>query len=476
MKKSPNNKHWNVMVYMAGEKSLSEECIFSLKEMYRVGTAPAVNVVVQFHSDVKDAVPRRYKIKPQPSAKKIMGGLSLLGDDDGELNNPDNVEEVLTLPGTPSVKPSGRKATPKPLKASDPAVLMDFLHTSIDKQPDSTARQMVIISGHASGAVGDFLGGQSMSLDKLRGVFEAITENLKGKKIDIVMMDSCLMSMAEVAYELRNTVELLIGAEGFELSTGWPYHRILDTLNTEGADDSETLACSLVSKYVRYYSDYDVAGVSVDQSVCNLALHQELADAVAVLAKVLIKGVKDSATLNRILLAHWRAQSYNAEQYVDLWDFCQQLIENGVNDDIRAACEAVQLVIKGNPESKEPTPFVIHSCYSGAAFQNSNGVSIYLPWAADSRKVGEFPPLKQYKGLEFHDNTKWGTFVETYLKTARRKVRNLNPDNEKELLCFIPTDETRVGVRATPPTQKGGSGRAVKMKNPPVEFLREPCL
>ncbi len=483
MKTSPKTNHWNVMVYMAGEKSLSEECIFSIKELYRVGTAPNVNVVVQFHSDVIDAIPRRYKIKKQPPAKIISGGLSLLGDEDGELNNPENVEAVTTLKSTVIAEPSGRKATPKQLRASNPAVLKDFLLTHIEQ--DSTARQLVILSGHASGAVGDFLGGQDMSLDKLREVFDAVTEQPNGttRKIDIVMMDSCLMSMAEVAYELRDYVELLIGAEGFELSTGWPYHRILDTLNTQGADDSPTLARSLVSQYVRYYSDYDVAGVSVDQAVCNLTLHQKLADAVAALAKVLIKGVKDSATLNRILLAHWRAQSYNAEQYVDLWDFCQQLIdpkliEKGVKDDINDACKAVQLVIKGDPESS----FVIHSCYSGAAFQYSNGVSIYLPWAADTCEVKDFPPLKQYKNLAFHKGHKdhtgtgWGTFIQTYLEKARRKVRYLTDENEKDLQYFAPTDETRVGLRASPPYSKGGSGRAVKMKNPPVEFLREPCL
>jgi Clostripain family len=38
--------------------------------------------------------------------------------------------------------------------------------------------------------------------------------------IDILGMDSCLMSMAEVYYQLVGSVDYLVGAEGFEPSGG----------------------------------------------------------------------------------------------------------------------------------------------------------------------------------------------------------------------------------------------------------------
>ena len=50
------------------------------------------------------------------------------------------------------------------------------------------------------------------------------------KVLAILGMDSCLMSMAEVYYQLVGNVDYLVGAEGFEPSGGWPYQRILDSL------------------------------------------------------------------------------------------------------------------------------------------------------------------------------------------------------------------------------------------------------
>ena len=43
-----------------------------------------------------------------------------------------------------------------------------------------------------------------------------VHRNTLGKKIDILGMDACFMSMGEVAYEIRESVDVLVGAEGLE--------------------------------------------------------------------------------------------------------------------------------------------------------------------------------------------------------------------------------------------------------------------
>ena len=41
---------WTVIVYMAGDNNLSEECVWAIKEMYRVGIKDRVSVVAHFDS------------------------------------------------------------------------------------------------------------------------------------------------------------------------------------------------------------------------------------------------------------------------------------------------------------------------------------------------------------------------------------------------------------------------------------------
>jgi hypothetical protein len=60
--------------------------------------------------------------------------------------------------------------------------------------------------------------------------FKKLLKNKKGEplQIDIVGMDSCLMSMAEVAHELRGSVKYMISSESFGPQSGWPYGRIIE--------------------------------------------------------------------------------------------------------------------------------------------------------------------------------------------------------------------------------------------------------
>src|SRR5262249_31904353 len=259
--------------------------------------------------------PRRYRIRKVTPLKTPTVGKEgsplisdpFVGDDDGELESgvealdtdPEIAKEVhlfrilLGISEQPEMRGETKKVE---MSASDPAVLGAFLKSSIDKNPAKDARQLVILSGHGSGAVGSFLKSNnppsSLAIKDLQIVFEKVRMRLK-RKIDIVLMDSCLMGMAEVAFELKDSADFLIGAEGFELSTGWPYHRIMESLNevSQRGANAKSLALELARKYVLYYSDYDVAGVSVDQAVFDLSQTQYLIDAITKLRIALMEEI-----------------------------------------------------------------------------------------------------------------------------------------------------------------------------------------
>ena len=72
-------------------------------------------------------------------------------------------------------------------------------------------RYIVVFSGHGSGATGDFLPDNdppsALTIPKLGEMLRSATQKLKDKldrpQIDVLGMDSCLMSMVEVGYEVQ---------------------------------------------------------------------------------------------------------------------------------------------------------------------------------------------------------------------------------------------------------------------------------
>jgi hypothetical protein len=358
------------------------------------------------------------------------------------------------------------------------AFLTEVLKAHINK------RQLLILSGHGSGAIGDFLSGrraqEAISITGLGEALKKVITALNGQnhefKFDIIGLDSCLMSMAEVAYELRRYAHIMIGSEGFEPETGWPYMEILPKVKVTAV--RAKLAREIVNKYIAYYADYAVAGTSVDLSACDLSRSNALAESLEKLARTLLKefGAHDQMVIDAVLLAHWRAQSYKNEQYVDLWDFCN-LLEAGCEvGAVKQACQNVRQVIDGT--GIKAGPFVISSKYFGAAFQHSHGVSVFFPWK-------ESPALDEYQKLSFAKDTKWGEFLKTYVKETQRKMRGeASPAVEEvniapaERPLVIPLqDSALIGARTPPDTGRTppDTGRAMLaggdvMKNPPISF------
>src|SRR5262249_40089951 len=129
------------------------------------------------------------------------------------------------------------------------------------------------------GAVGDFLTGDKrvfgLTIRGLGDVLEDVRQKHgtkeKPKPIDILGMDSCQMSMAEVACEVQDAVGLMVGTEGFQPNAGWPYQEVLGLLSdSEIAADPGQFAEHIVSTHLTYYLDYASADLSTDMAVINL--------------------------------------------------------------------------------------------------------------------------------------------------------------------------------------------------------------
>ena len=537
-------KKWTVMVYLAGDNNLSEECVFALKELKRVGTKRRDNKPDDEPRDDPD--PERVKAKKRlkrridhprkvdvlaqfdPSGRANNTRLFHIGDadDDGliELDVVDVLDEVDT----------GAHEN-----------LTNFLVFCIKNFPADN--YMVVLAGHGNGTDQDFflrdetrpfsLLPSSLSIPDLQQVFKSSEEGEErtglekileethqkyggSKKIDILGFDTCVMSMAEVCYQLRDSlVDLMIGSEGFSPTAGWPYHRVLRVLNGERDIKPEQLARKIVRRYTRFYVNYEFGGLSVDQSALRVKKIKNLKDKVRVLTKELIKKLKeeyrgllkDGETRDRtkgypfprprfidaIIMSHWEAQSYNGEQFVDLYDFCDILRrrynENEVGDHekasakkVREACEGVMCAILGpdHPKvqfdkvaCKADDAVVLASCFNGPTFQYSHGVSVYFPWSCtefanhyfhdDDRGAVQSGRVPPHSHLDFpmNDHSGWGEFLQMYFKAT--VLRGPRSDDVKRL--------TDANVRSGPPATKGPNAPVHSMRNPPLYFVRPEC-
>jgi hypothetical protein len=274
------------------------------------------------------------------------------------------------------------------VNTADPETLFDFISRSVQDYP--AHHYMLVLDGHSSGVEQGFLMKDknppgSMSFADLKRVLEAVKSPL-GIHLEVLGLDSCLMNMAEVCFEFRGLADIIVGSQGLVPGRGWPFSRIIGTLNDEGGSlDARSLASLVVRQFMDFYlEDSVLGGLSVELSALQVEGSDALAGEVRTLAGLLTEGLGVREVVDGIVLAHWRSQSYNGELYVDLWDFCGQLAQhcgsyntndaatNGLLGRLVQQCANVQTAVKA---------MVVNSCFLGVEYQHSHGLSIYFPWS-----------------------------------------------------------------------------------------------
>ncbi|MBK9313754.1 MAG: hypothetical protein IPM55_05850 [Acidobacteria bacterium] len=458
---STKTNDWKINIFMAADNNLSEESIWAIQEIKN--TSPKVILETNIH---------------------LMTRSRVIFIEDGSGQNQ-----------------TGRGENPKPIEDYDNNKRTLIENFIIENGPFQENKSVLILSGHGNGALGDFLSGDKTNTNNPLGIKEtgtALKNGLSNSKFDILGLDSCLMGMIEVCYELREHAKYIVAHQGYERNTGWPYFDIITSIDKNCTKNSpREIAVKIVEQYINYYSSYKTAGVSVDIATCDLSKfneHSGLVKAIKKLVKSLISGLDNQEEkiakdiLDATILAHWKAQSYNNEQYVDLWDFCyllcKQLEGAATYQEIYESANDVMKNINGtyfsgNKLMKDGGGAVLISCYSGPAFQHSHGLSIYFPWersAVDNE-------LKQYNNLEFAKTTRWGDFLKKYLIRSQREARQIDTHGPsykegaqgRHQLIRIPlTDFSETEVRSNPKLNtrsnpelntKGGINIGIWVKN-----------
>jgi len=397
-------KAWTVMVYMAGDNNMDPDGITDLLEMKKVGSTKDVNVIAQFDRATGHAAKRYYLRKGGSVDQDAVMTLGKVNTGDpknlidfiewGKNNYP--AERCLLVlwnhgQGWDDTDIFAGERMRRYRRLADRPTRHALFHTPVRKMlakvDSNSAYRAILIDENAK----DFLDNQEMKK------VVASAAKLLNHKLDILGMDACLMSMAEVGYQIHGSTAFTVGSEQTEPMEGWPYDTILAELAKNPTLTTEDVSSLIVTKYLASYSRD-----SVTQSACDLAKAEALANAVANLAAALRKGLKNEATQQNIMAARMRSQTYEVTDNIDLVDFCSLLEQKTSGSDIADRCrEVVQAAESG---------YVSKNGCKGSDLKNSHGVAIYFPNELVS-------PL--YAKLDFCKKTKWGDFLQEYLGSVR---------------------------------------------------------
>jgi len=367
-------KEWNILIYMAGDNTLEESMASNLLSLEKVGSDDKTNILVQFDRGMR----QHRGVSPWDGTKRFY----ITKEDKPEISS--KVEKDLGDTDT-----------------SRPENLTDFIVEAHKKYP--AKHTLIIVSNHGGGFTGlanDDTSKTVMNIPDMEKALKDAKDALGKDKFDIVGFDCCLMGQAEVAYQIKDHVGIMIGSEETEGKEGWPYRRILDggdnvinviksTINKEKSVKPEELAKKIVE---------EAAGTQSQVPTLS-AIDLKKMDTIAKLSSGFADEVKKvPGSLDIIRKIANKTESYSKVipfiepygQYRDMVDFFQKIVDSPElnKDEYR---EIKNQATKLLPAIKE----AIIAEQSSDLYKDSHGLSMYIPT--------DKPKPKKYG----YDKTKW---------------------------------------------------------------------
>ncbi|MBC7320031.1 hypothetical protein H5T89_05245 [bacterium] len=345
---------WTFMVFMNGDNDLERWADSDLDEMKSVNSTNDVNIIVQLDRYYTNGA-WRYRVLHK------------------------YLQEVWS--------------TDTELDSSSPDTLEDFVTWTIANYPAD--HYALIIWNHGGGWKRKTLGLRGISYDVTSEGYMTMVQlksalSQVGRRIEVLGMDACLMAMIEVAYQVKDYADYLVGSEASEPIEGWPYDDILSELVSNPEMSPSTLASTIVNKYGIRYNSWS----NVTLSAIDLSKISNLKDACNNLALALNTNMSRYKTEIQKAIAN--TEFYDYSDFRDLYHFAQN-IYNSIND----------------PSVYTPADNVMSNVDSAviAEWHSSNlayshGISVWLP---DSSRYNSYYSL--YKSLDFATDTYWDEFL-----------------------------------------------------------------
>jgi len=230
---APAEREWLVLVFINGVNDLGILGFANkdINEMEAVGSSDKMAVVVEYNILGIDGEASR-NLQFQRGSKTIYVNKDA---------DPANITSPAILPPTNDTDMGSESH------------LVRFVKRGIRRYP--AKKVAVIIWNHGAGRLGisfDDVSKNNMEVDRLGAALSIVKKTL-GRKIDVFATDACLMQMASVVYEFKDSAEVVVGSEEEIPGNGYNYTTLLTQLSSNPGMNAEALGRVMVDAYGNSY-------------------------------------------------------------------------------------------------------------------------------------------------------------------------------------------------------------------------------
>jgi len=365
-------KEWTVMVFLNGKNNLEGAAISDINEMEKVGSSDKVNILVE--------------------AGRMKGYDSSNGDWTGAKIFYIKSDFIGKWFGGRTIR-AREVASFDKINMGDYKEVINF--ASWAKKNFPARKYLLVLWDHGSGwergnpvedkgISDDEETGNNIDTPQIAKIMEKVGD------VEVLAFDACLMQMAEVLYELKDSkAKFITASEETEPGSGYPYDKILSKLVGDPGMAGDRLSRIIVDEYMSSVWDPDAT-----HSAIKMSAAADLGGKMDVFAKAAMDS-KEKEVIRESVLAARKYGPYNTRKYGrllhrDLKHFADLVTAKTKNDALKAAARDLSgFIAEGKLLVKNK-----------AKKADSNGVAVNMDILS-----ADYPSLKISK------DTKWCDFV-----------------------------------------------------------------
>ena len=383
---------WTIMVYLDADNDLEPNMFEDIKEMEKVCSTDRVKIVVL--ADTYEAYEGTHWYFIEDGEVDI--------DLEAGVHDCDCQEIAGECPGE--------------LNMGDPATLEYMIVNAARFAP--AENYMLVLWDHGAswyGVCWDYSSPANsplpegdhdcLHMGEISGAIRNASEVLGDSWLKIIAFDACLMSAVEVAYEIRDLAEYMVGAITTVARPGYEWEWLLNRINGLESATPWEVGKAMVEVFMEYYDQcvgngiggYPYASESlIDLSAVSRLVDEGVSDLASALLKYLEGGGRESV-IQYCSEVHTPQIQYLGEldPFVDLGIFADTLAQQ-----LPGLRVIADKILQSLRETVVYYDFVT-SEYGGC--MNTTGMSIYYTCAANH--------LHEYGDLAFGEDTLWDEFL-----------------------------------------------------------------
>lgn len=360
-----SEKEWTFLLFLNGHNNLSSYGDMNIKDMEKSGSTDQVNYIVEW-GKAGDKVNRRLRVEKSKDPSKVTS------------------PAVMTL---------------NDVDMGDYKSLVEFVRWGVKAYP--AKHYFIAVWNHGSGWKRLQRGGEMQARDisyddntghhittEQLGLALAEAKQIIGHNVDVYGSDACLMQMAEVATQMKESVDYVVGSEETEPGQGWPYAPMMQKWGATPSQTPAEVAKLLSVEYTKAYNGGVYGRQSVTFSAIDMSKMDALIDSTKALAAHLKSLDKDSIKKIKSEISN-NVQNFYYSDYIDYADFAKRIDALAIKHDSKLFAQVISDIKS-----------LVISVDSTSSYSAATGLSIWGP----TYSTGD---MARYSNLEFSKLTGW---------------------------------------------------------------------